>query len=63
MSPDACRPARQPRTIARDVDFSLSDLQDMQRDFRKARAASDAASDQELVLRILSTYVTAREAA
>lgn len=63
MSPNACRPAREPRLIARGVDFSLSELQGMQSDFNKARAASDSASDQDLVLRILHSYVAAREAA
>jgi hypothetical protein len=63
MTPNACRPTRKPQLIARDVDFTLTELQGMQRAFSKARAASDSASDQDLVLRILRSYITARKAA
>ncbi len=63
MTDDACRPARQPQIIARGVDFTMQELQGMERAFRKARASSEGARDGELVMRVIRACLSARKAA
>ncbi len=63
MTDHPSSPPRRLSLLARGEQFTTGDLQTMQRDFHQARAASDGASDGDLIRRILRAFLAAREAA